>query len=600
LPDKDSIASPQLRELFSQLWGILTPRDRLRGAFLLILILTGTCLEILGIGLIIPVVALLSQPDFSDSTPFFRIAHEWLGSPEPRVFILWALGGLLGIFIIKNAFLFLSIYWQTRILFNYQARLSGELMKGYLNRPYSFHVQHPTAELLQKINGEVAVLVGNVFGPILWIISESLIVLGLLALAIWVNPLGALVAMGGLGITFLAYYHLFKARVEIWGNRTQQHAQGMYEQLQHAFGGIKEVKIFGRESFFSGAFTCHAEGYVQNARRHGFLSQSSRQVIEILVISVLLVSVMMLVKDGESMNDIVPILAFYAAASFRLMPSVQRLLSNANNIRFGARSLRLLRPDLLFARAQSKSRTESSGKVLLRDELVLRNVTFRYPGGHEDVLRDINLNIPCGSMVGFQGQSGAGKTTLVDVILGLLEPDQGQVSVDGVSIHENISGWQSNIGYVPQSIFLIDETLRRNVAFGLEEKEIDNDRVAEVLSQAQLEDFVKSRPEGIETVVGERGVRLSGGQRQRIGIARALYHDPDILVLDEATASLDLDTEAEFIKAVESLKNQKTVLMISHRLSTLAECDSKYHLESGSLNHLPEEDGVFSGKGCAS
>ena len=543
-------------------------------------------MEILGIGLIIPVVTLLSRPDFAGATPLIKVVYESLGSPSHRVFMLWALGGLLAVFVVKNAFLFLSTYWQTRILFNYQARLSGELMRGYLNRPYSFHAQHPTAELLQKINGEVAVLVGNVFGPILWIISESLIVLGLLALAIWVNPLGALVAMGGLGIAFFAYYHLFKARVEIWGNRTQQHAQGMYEQLQHAFGGIKEVKIFGRENFFSAAFTRHAEGYVQNARRHGFLSQSSRQVIEILVISALLVSVMMLVKGGENMNAIVPILAFYAAASFRLMPSVQRLLSNANNIRFGARSLRLICPDLLFARAQADFQSESSGIVTLHNELVLRNVTFRYPGGHEDVLRDINLNIPCGSMVGFQGQSGAGKTTLVDVILGLLEPKQGEVIADGDSIHKNITGWQANIGYVPQSIFLIDDTLRRNVAFGLEEKEIDNDRVNEVLSQAQLEDFVKSRPEGIETVVGERGVRLSGGQRQRIGIARALYHDPDILVLDEATASLDIDTEAEFIKVVKSLKDIKTVLIISHRLSAMNECDYRYHLEEGGLSLL--------------
>jgi ATP-binding cassette subfamily C protein len=357
--------------------------------------------------------------------------------------------------------------------------------------------------------------------------------------------------------------------------------------LQHAFGGIKEVKIFCCEKFYSKAFAWHAEEYAQNARRHSLLSQSSRQVIEVLVISILLGAVMVLVGNGGSMETVVPVLAFYAAAAFRLMPSVQRLLNSANSIRYGARSLRLLRPELLFARAQSKSRPESSGKVLLRDQLVLRNVTFRYPEGHEDVLRDINLNIRCGSMVGFQGQSGAGKTTLVDVILGLLEPTQGEVIVDEVSILNNLPGWQANIGYVPQSIFLIDDTLRCNVAFGLEKKEIDDERVNEVLRQAQLEDFVKSRPGGIETLVGERGVRLSGGQRQRIGIARALYHDPDILVLDEATASLDLNTEAEFIKAVESLKNKKTVLMISHRLSTLAKCDFKYHLENGGLNLLP-------------
>ena len=457
-----------LRELLSQLWEILTPRDRLRAGFLIALILLGTCLEVLGIGLIIPVVTLLSRPDFIDSPPSLKAVHEFFGSPGHREFMLWALGGLLITFIIKNVFLFLSSYWQTRILFNYQARLAGELVEGYLNRPYSFHIQHPTAELLQKINGEVGALVSSVLNSMLWAIGESLIVLGLVVFAVWVNPYGTFVAMGGLAVVLISYYHLFKKRVEIWGNRTQQSAQGQYKQLQHAFGGIKEVKIFGCENFYSKAFARHAEGYAQNARRHGLLSQSSRQVIEILVISVLLGATMMLAGDGGSMETVVPVLAFYAAAAFRLMPSAQRLLNSANSIRYGARSLRLLRPELLFARAQSKSRPESSGKVLLHDELVLRNITFRYPEGHEDVLRDIDLIIPCGAMVGFQGQSGAGKTTLVDVILGLLEPSQGEVIVDGASMRENLPGWQSNIGYVPQSIFLIDDTLRRNVAFGID------------------------------------------------------------------------------------------------------------------------------------
>jgi len=575
-----------LRELFAQLWELMAPEDRRRAIGVLILILACTFMEILGVGLIIPVVTLLSQPELASTSPTLKSLHEALGAPSHRVFMLWALGGLLVVFVIKNAFIFLSTWYQVRFLFNYQAKLAGELMAGYLNRPYAYHLQHSTAELLQKVNGELGSFIQGVLSPILWIISESLVVLGLVLLALWVNPLGALFTMGGLGLALWAYYHIFKVRVESWGHRTQEHSRGMYQQMQNGLGGIKEVKIFGRERFFSETCARHAQGLARYTSRYNFLTQSSRNVIELLVIAVLLGAIMLLVGTGGSMESILPTLAFFAAAAFRLMPSAQRLLANANSIRYGARSLRLLRPDLIESRDRQGVNSGAPNPVPFRDELKLRHVSFRYPGGHEDVLCDLNLTIPCGIMVGFQGKSGAGKTTLVDLILGLLEPTQGQVLVDGHSIHDNLTGWQTNIGYVPQNIFLVDDTLRRNVAFGVEEHEIDDSRVNEVLHQAQLEEFVNSRPEKLETLVGERGVRLSGGQRQRIGIARALYNDPTILVLDEATASLDLDTEANFIKSVESLKNKKTLLIISHRLSTLKDCDCKYLLKEGGLHLL--------------
>lgn len=300
----------------------------------------------------------------------------------------------------------------------------------------------------------------------------------------------------------------------------------------------------------------------------------------------LLGAVMVLVARGNGMSDIVPTLAFFAAAAFRLMPSAQRLLANLHSIRYGARSLHLLRPDLLHARNHSTVKPISSAPVKFQDTLEFRHVTFCYPGGHEDVLRDVNLSIRRGTMVGFQGQSGAGKTTLVDLLMGLLEPTRGDILVDGASIHDSLPGWQAHIGYVPQSIFLIDDTLRRNVAFGIEGSDIDDTRVVAALRQAQLWDFVAARPEGMETQVGERGVRLSGGQRQRIGIARALYRNPVVLVLDEATASLDLDTEAEFIKGVETLKTNKTVIIISHRPSAMAGCDAHYSLSNGKVQIL--------------
>ena len=586
MTDPSSNKPLPLRELFAQLWELMAPEDRRSAVGVLMLILIGTLLEILGVGMVIPVITLLSQPESASTSPTLKSLREALGASSHGAFMLWALGGLLVVFVVKNAFLFLSTWYQVRFLYGYQAKLAGELMAGYLNRPYTYHLQNPTAELLQKITGELSSLIQGIISPIIWIISESLVVVGLLLLAFWVNPFGALVAMSGLSVALLAYYHLFKVRVELWGYRTQEHSQGMYQQMQHGLGGIKEVKIFGREQFFSDTFSCHAEESARYTSRHNFLVQSSRNVIELMVITVLLGSIMLLVDTDGGTEAIVPTLAFFGVAAFRLMPSAQRLLSNANSIRYGARSLRLLRPDLIETRNRDGASSEEYSPISFPEKLELQNVSFRYSGGHEDVLRELNLTIPCGVMVGFQGKSGAGKTTLVDLILGLLEPTQGKVLVDGVSIHKNLPGWQANIGYVPQGIFLVDDTLRRNVAFGVEEHEIDDSRVFEVLRQAQLEEFVNSRPEKLETLVGERGVRLSGGQRQRIGIARALYHNPSILVLDEATASLDLDTETEFIRIVESLRGKKTLLIISHRLSIIDGCDIKYKMAAGQLKLL--------------
>ena len=575
--------SLSLREIVAQLWAILMPTDRRRVGGVLLLILIGTFFEVIGVGMIVPVASILIQPAAVTESPWLKAIHEFIGSPSHRGFILWALGGLLGIFTFKNAFLFFSTWRQTQLLYGLQARLASELVARYLNRPYSYHLEHASPELLQKVSGEVNALIHTVLSPILWLISEGLVVLGLFGLALWVNPIGALVIVGGLGVSVWAYYYLFKSRVESWGKKTQEHAQGMFRELEHSMGGVKEVKVFGRETFFATAFGEQYQRYTQYSARHQFLLQSSRNVIELLVIGVLLFAIMLLVGTGSPMHTIVPTLAFFAVAAFRLMPSSQRLLTSAHSIHFGARSLRLLRPDLTVPHDWSLIPNRTAEHFPFQHSLELRGVTFRYPSGDQDVLRAATISIPRGEMVGFQGESGVGKTTLVDLILGLLKPTTGEVLVDGNSIHDNLPGWLSNIGYVPQSIFLMDDTLRRNVAFGIPDPEIDDARVQEVLSLAQLDGFLDSKRGGLDTLIGERGVRLSGGQRQRIGIARALYHDPAILVLDEATASLDLDTEAQFIKAVGSLKNTKTILIISHRFSTLENCDVKYQLEDGGL-----------------
>ena len=578
--------SLSIYEMGAQLWEILMPTDRRRVRGVLLLVLIGTLLEVVGVGMVIPVVSVLIQPTAVTESPWLMAINEIIGSPSHRGFMLWALGGLFGIFALKNAFIFFSLWRHTRFLFGLQARLASELVAGYLNRPYSYHLEHATPELLQKVSGEALTLTHGVLSPILWLISEGLVVVGLFGLALWVNPIGALVIAGGLGVSVWAYYYLFKSRVDSWGKKTQEHAKGMFRELEHSLGGVKEVKVFGRETFFATAFGVHVERYTKYTAHYHFLSQSVRNVIELLVIGVLLSAIMLLIGTGSPMHTIIPTLAFFAVAAFRLIPSSQRLLANAHAIKFGARSLRLLYPDLIVSRDQSTPSSPTVEHFSLQNSLELREVTFVYPSSAQEVLSNATLSVPRGAMVGFQGKSGEGKSTLVDLILGLLKPTTGKVMVDGNSIHDNLPGWLGNIGYVPQSIFLMDDTLRRNVAFGVPDSEINDARVREVLSLAQLDPFLDSKRDGLNIQIGERGVRLSGGQRQRIGIARALYHDPEVLILDEATASLDLETEKDFIKTLKLIKNIKTLILISHRKSTIAECDSTYQLTQGKINRV--------------
>ena len=574
---------PSLRELISQSWSLLPRAQKSEAGIVLVLILLGTALEILGVGLVIPVVTLISEPEIVNYPPRLKALHEYLGSPTHTIFTLWALGALLVSFYLKNLFLFFSIHRQNKFLYGLQSQLASELVAGYFRRPYSFHLSHSTADLLQKVNGELSTFIQNVLGPGLWVISEAFVVLALLGLAMIVNPSGALIVIGGLAFGMASYYHFFKKHVEHWGHQSQEHAAGMYRQMQHGLGGIKEVKLFGRESFFAKAFSKHSKGLASNIGRYNFLSQSSRQVIELLIITVLLGAAMLLVWRGGELTGVMPLLAFFGAAAFRLMPSAQRLLANAHNIRYGSRAVRLIKPDIEAARQLGDETQARPRPMKFEESIELENMTYQYPDEERNVLSNINLRIPRGVMVGIQGESGAGKSTLLDLLMGLLTPTEGQLSVDGRPISDAEGAWQANIGYVPQNIFLTDDTLRRNVAFGLEDNKIDEERVWDALRLAQLENFTAQRDKGLDAQLGERGLRISGGERQRIGIARALYHDPQVLVLDEATASLDPDTEAEFLKGLDVLRKKKTLIIISHRPAAVQDCDYLYEVVGGQL-----------------
>jgi len=581
--DRDTTEPQSLWRLLTKLWSLFGRGDRKRILGLLLLVLVGSCLEIMGVGLIVPVVALLSDPSMVDQEGPIKSLYELAGEPAQRAFMFWVLGLLLSVFVFKNIFLFLSSWLQSRFFFSTQSKMSQALLSGYLNCPYTFHLQKNTATMVRNITTEVPTLFSSIFIPSTTLLSEILVFAGVVTLIIWASPAAALIAMGGLSIAFIAYYRFFRFRLERWGELVQEHSGGMIQQVQESLGGIKEVKLMGREYFFTQAFATHADNYAANSKHYYLLSSSTRLIIETFVVAVLLGMVMALLARGVVMEALVPTLALYAAAAFRMMPSVNRIMGAFNSIRYGTKSLEVIHQDLFTSKTQGG--LHSMGVRLLNFDrtLQLKDVAYQYPGAHELVLKDIQLSIPHGSMVGFQGPSGAGKTTIVDLMLGLIEPVHGEILVDDRPIHENLAGWQAQIGYVPQSIYLTDDTLRRNIAFGLVDMQIDDEQVWEALRMAQLDLFVQSLPLGLETFVGERGVRLSGGQRQRIGIARALYTNPNVLVFDEATASLDVETESEFIEVVKSFHPERTVIIVSHRLSTLEHCDARYNLIKGQL-----------------
>lgn len=562
-----------------KIWGLLTLAERRSAILLLGLMLIGMVLETLGIGLIIPVIALLAQPDFVSSSPMLRSFLASLGNPNHHSLVIGAMLGLAGVYIIKTLFLTFLVWRQMHFAFEVQAQISERLFATYLHQPYTFHLQRNSAQLIRNAVSEVNLFTFSALIPGMSLATEVLVLPGLCFLLLAVEPRGALIIVSVLGTAAWGFHHLTRGRITRWGEARQYHEGLRIQHLQQGLGGAKEVKLLGREKDFLEQYALHNS---QSARVGQFqltLQQFPRLWLELLAAIGLAILVITMLAQGRELSDVLPVLGLFAAAAFRLMPSVNRVLAAMQSLRYGLVVVNTLYEEL-------KLSATAIGKIgpaiaPLRESLKLSHVTYTYPGAFAPALEDISLLIRRGELVGFIGASGAGKSTLVDIFLGLLAPDSGAVEVDGSDIQGSLRSWQDQVGYVPQSIFLTDDTLRRNVAFGLSVTQIDEAAVWRAIRSAQLEEFVHSLPKGLETVVGERGVRLSGGQRQRIGIARALYHDPATLVLDEASSALDAATEREVMQAVHAMQGTKTILIVAHRLSTVEHCDRLYRIEHG-------------------
>ena len=566
---------------FQKLAYLLSPAQKRQLIILGGLLLIGMLFEMAGLGILIPALGLMLNSDIGKEYPKLNPFLDALGNPTQIQLVLWGMSILVFVYIIKAVFLSFLSWRQSKFSSELSADLSQNLFMGYMRQPYTFHLQRNSAELLRNIQIEI-----NQFTAVstaaVNLTLEFCVVFGVAFMLIWVEPLGALVVTSFLGVSAFGFHQLTKHKLLSWGENRQIH-QGLANQhLLQSLGGVKDVKLMGREDYFFGEYTTQNQMYAKIMAKVTTLSLLPRMYLELLAVVGLAGLIVLMVMQNKPLDLLLPTLGVFVAAAFRMIPSVNRIMNSIQTIRYSRPVL-----DVLYDEFQSINNSErylqKKAKLNFANDLFLKDLSFNYYNTEYQALNNISMRIKRGESVGFIGPSGSGKSTLVDVILGLLIPVNGTIEVDGQDIKYNLRGWQDQIGYVPQSIYLTDDTLRKNVAFGIANDLIDNFSVDRAIKAAQLDEFVASLTEGLETFVGERGIRLSGGQRQRIGIARALYHDPSVLVLDEASSALDSETERGVMEAVTALHGEKTLVIVAHRLSTLSNCDRIYKLDKGKI-----------------
>jgi ABC-type multidrug transport system fused ATPase/permease subunit len=565
-------------------WRALAINERRKLFFVWILVLIGMMLELLSLGLIIPFMGLLTQDDYAEKFPSL---YERLGEPTQQEILVTGVLFILAVYLVKAIFTYYSNWVQRAFLNRTKARLSNEIFQRYLCQPYSFHLDHNSSTLITNAENGRTIVSGGL-EPLLVLLTDGLIATGMFVLLLIVEPIGTLCVLVLFAAASVLFQFSTRKRIHEWGIAKKIESRLVLKHLQQGLGGAKEVKIMGREQLFLEEHKKSVSASMEVDRRFMMLQVIPRLWLELLAIVGLVVLVLAMIGSGDSVSQILPVLGLFAATSFRIIPSINRILASIQTLGYSKPIIRSVFDDLqLLVPVTPKTGTE----IQFSTSVCFENVSFKYSNAVGNANENLSFCIGKGEAVGIIGHSGAGKSTLVDILLGLLQPTAGAVLVDGLDIQNNLRSWQDHIGYVPQTIYLVDDTLARNVAFGLPDELVDHDAIARSIKAAQLDEFVSTLPDGLDTIVGERGVRLSGGQRQRIGIARALYNDPEILVLDEATSSLDTETEQGVMDAVKELLGTKTIVIIAHRTTTVSYCTKVYKMDKAQIvgSGLPSE-----------
>ena len=572
--------------MFRKLLFLLDEEQKKSTVKIFIFLLVAMLLEVAGIGIVIPMVGLVIDSDTILIKKIFSTLSSF-GITDYFDVVIFILFLFTLFFLIKSIFLTFVLWIQSKFIYNLKVSISDRLFKKYLSQKYSFHLNRNSAEFIRNINNEVDTLSGTI-NFLLTLVAETLISFGILFLLIIIEPVITITVILLFGTAALLFYYLIRNKSLSWGLKRQAFDGKKIQQLQQAFGGIKEVKLRNKETFFEHLYSKFNLGSSNMSRNQSFISTFPRYWLEFLVIVCFFLIVYILKVSGGTSASILPTLAIFGAAAFKVYPSTNKILSSAQMVRYNLPVVNLIFSEMNLKNDNSKLPNENNlnKEINFKNKISININEFRYSKKTHKVLNKIKFEILKGESIGIIGESGAGKSTLIDIILGLLELDDNSLNVDNESINNNIISWQNKIGYVPQNIYLMDDSLKNNIAFGIKEHLIDDDSLKESIKSAQLEKLVDELNEGEETYIGENGARLSGGQKQRIGIARALYSKPEVLVLDESTSALDYNTEKEIFETVKRLKGVITSIIISHKVDNLSFCDKILFINEGNIAYF--------------
>ena len=576
--------------MYKKLSYIFSKRDKYKIALLLCIMVAGSFLELLGVAVFQPFVNIIMMPDSIQENPYLARIYQMFGCSTTESFLTVVALGIIVIYVVKNVYLWVEQDLILKFTYGVQQKLSTRLLTTYLAEPYTFHLNKNIAEL-QRSMQEDTTMFTQVLMHTLQLIAEVVVCVVLGVYLFSVSNSITVVIVGLLILCVILFTKLTKRFTEELGKQGQIYKGKLYQWVNQSLGGVKEVKVLNREEFFTSSYKKYYRLYIKGVRINRLLSITPKYMVEAVCMTGLLIAIIIKLNFGHGeLENFIPQLATFAVAAFRLLPSVGRINEHVNNILYAVPSVDLIYGDLKGIEDYQEEKGEEEGREWNFERAIsAKHVTYAYPNTDTNVLEDANCVIPKGKTVAFIGSSGAGKTTMADIILGLLVPQRGKILVDDIDVFKNLTMWHHQIGYIPQVIYLSDDTIRNNIAFGIHEDQINEEAVKTALKKAQLAELVDTLPDGLDTIVGDRGVRLSGGQRQRIGIARALYHDPEILVLDEATSALDNETETAVMEAIESLQGSKTMIIIAHRLTTIQNADIIYEVGDGKVTKRSKE-----------
>ena len=568
---------------FKKINFLITKIQKKRLIVLIILLFIGMVMEVFGLGILIPTLSIILDPEKIEKTPFIYSIRTYFSEFSDQIFVFLFLGSIVLIYFLKSIFVIFLTYKQNRFLNNITSSISNNLFASYLSKPYDFHLRRNSSELIKNIQIEMNYFYAFLLA-LINIFVESGFVFSVLITLIYIEPFGAICIGVFYGLLSLIFFQFTKRKLKQWGELRKELDVKISKLTLEGLGGIKELLVFGKVNFFINEYTKKNFSRARLNANHGTVSQIPRFYLEFISITGLVTFIIILLATGSDTLSLITVLGVFVAGTFRMIPSLNRIIASSQSIKYYRPSLEIIFNEI-YSNKQIIISDKPNNDFNFKNQIKFDNVNFSFSPGIP-ILTNINIEISKGQTIGIIGESGTGKSTFVDLLIGLHKPTKGNIYIDGIKDFQFNQSWRKKIGYVSQSIYLLDDSIKNNIAFGFLEKEIDFVRINKIIKNVQLEDFINTLELGVDTKVGERGIQLSGGQRQRIAIARALYNDPELLIFDEATAALDTQTENDIINAIYELKGEKTIVMIAHRLSTLNRCDQIYEIKKGNLNNI--------------